>query len=100
VSPNPISLAIVVVLAGLGVLLIGLARLAVPGMLPILLAVIVLAALKMARQWEQAVVLRAAQNNRCEDRGLGDPGQVGRDPRCPDPRRAAGCDEPAGAGRA
>ena len=60
-SPNPISLAIVVVLAGLGVLLIGLARLAVPGMLLILLAVIVLTALKMARQWEQAVVLRAGK---------------------------------------
>jgi regulator of protease activity HflC (stomatin/prohibitin superfamily) len=61
VSPNPISLAIVVVLAGLGILLIGLARLAVPGMLRILLAVIVLAALKMARRWEQAVVLRAGK---------------------------------------
>jgi regulator of protease activity HflC (stomatin/prohibitin superfamily) len=51
----------VAVLAGLGVLLIGLARLAVPGALMILLAVIVLAALKMARQWEQAVVLRAGK---------------------------------------
>jgi hypothetical protein len=30
VSPNPISLAIVAILAGLGVLAIGLARLAVP----------------------------------------------------------------------
>ena len=60
-SPNPISLAIVVVLAGLGVLMIGLARLVLPGALLILLAVIVLAALKMARQWEQAVVLRAGK---------------------------------------
>ena len=60
-SPNPISLAIVVVLAGLGVLAIGLARLVLPGALLILLAVIVLAALKMARQWEQAVVLRAGK---------------------------------------
>ncbi len=60
-SPNPISLAIVAVLAGLGVLLIGLARLVVPGALLIILAVIVLAALKMARQWEQAVVLRAGK---------------------------------------
>jgi hypothetical protein len=50
-SPNPISLAIVVVLAGLGVLAIGIARLALPGALLILLAVVVLAALKMARQW-------------------------------------------------
>ena len=60
-SPNPISLAIVVGLAGLGVLLIGLARLAVPGMLLTLVAAIVFAALKMARQWEQAVVLRAGK---------------------------------------
>ena len=60
-SPNPISLAIVVVLAGLGVLMIGLARLVLPGALLIILAVIVLAALKMAQQWEQAVVLRAGK---------------------------------------
>ena len=60
-SPNPISLAIVVVLAGLGVLAIALARLVVPGALLIVLALIVLAALKMARQWEQAVVLRAGK---------------------------------------
>ena len=49
------------VLAGLGVLIIGLARLVLPGALLIVLAVIVLAALKMARQWEQAVVLRAGK---------------------------------------
>jgi regulator of protease activity HflC (stomatin/prohibitin superfamily) len=60
-SPNPISLAIVAVLACLGVLLIGLARLVVPGAILIVLAVIVLAALKMAKQWEQAVVLRAGK---------------------------------------
>jgi len=60
-SPNPISLAIVVVLAGLGVLAIALARLVVPGALLIVLALIVLAALKLARQWEQAVVLRAGK---------------------------------------
>jgi len=61
VSPNPISLAIVAVLAGFGVLLIALAGLVVPGTLLIVLGVIVLAALKMARQWEQAVVLRAGK---------------------------------------
>jgi regulator of protease activity HflC (stomatin/prohibitin superfamily) len=60
-SPNPISLAIVAVLAGLGVLLIGLARLVVPGAVLIVLALVVLAALKMAKQWEQAVVLRAGK---------------------------------------
>ena len=60
-SPNPISLAIVAVLAGLGVLAISVARLVLLGALLILLAVIVLAALNMARQWEQAVVLRAGK---------------------------------------
>lgn len=60
-SPNPISLAIVALLAGFGILLIALAGLVVPGALLIVLAVIVLAALKMARQWEQAVVLRAGK---------------------------------------
>ena len=60
-SPNPISLAIVAILAGFGVLLIAIAGLVVPGALLIILAVIVLAALKMARKWEQAVVLRAGK---------------------------------------
>ena len=60
-SPNPISLAIVAILAGFGVLLIAIAGLVVPGALLIILAVIMLAALKMARQWEQAVVLRAGK---------------------------------------
>ena len=59
-TPNPISLAIVVVLAGLGVLAI-VVGLVVPGGLLIVAAVIVLAALKMAQQWEQAVVLRAGR---------------------------------------
>jgi len=61
VSPNPISLAIVAILAGFGVLLTAIAGLVVPGALLIILAVIMLAALKMARQWEQAVVLRAGK---------------------------------------
>ena len=60
-SPNPISLAIVAVLAAFGILLIVLARLVVPGAMLIVLAVIVLAALRMAQQWEQAVVLRAGK---------------------------------------
>jgi regulator of protease activity HflC (stomatin/prohibitin superfamily) len=60
-SPNPISLAITVVLAGLGVLAIMFGRLVVPGAVLIGLAVIVLAALRMAQQWEQAVVLRAGK---------------------------------------
>src|SRR5262249_3136973 len=60
-SPNPISLAVAVVLAGLGVLSIMLGRLIVPGGLLIALAIVVLAALRMAQQWEQAVVLRAGK---------------------------------------
>ncbi len=59
-TPNPISLAIVVVLAGLGVLAI-VVGLVVPGGLLIVAAVIVLAAFKMAQQWERAVVLRAGK---------------------------------------
>jgi len=70
VSPNPISLAIVAVLAGFGVLLIALTGLVVPGAALIILAVIVLAALKMARQWEQAVVLRAGRFRAVKGPGL------------------------------
>ena len=60
-TPNPISLAIAAVLVAIGALAIVLARLFVPGALLIALAAIVLASLKMARQWEQAVVLRAGK---------------------------------------
>src|SRR5215471_16171831 len=60
-SPNPISSAIAAVLAGLGALAILSARLLVPGAVLIALAVIVLVALKMAQQWQQAVVLRAGK---------------------------------------
>jgi len=70
VSPNPISLAIVAVLAGFGALLIALAGLVVPGAALIILAMIVLAALKMARQWEQAVVLRAGKFRAVKGPGL------------------------------
>ena len=59
-SPNPITLAIVFVLAGGGALLI-LAGLIVPGAVLIALGVIAFASLKMAQQWEQAVVLRAGK---------------------------------------
>lgn len=59
-SPNPISLAIVVVLAGLGVLAIHAGAI-VPGAVLIALGVVVLTALKMAQQWERAVVLRAGR---------------------------------------
>ena len=60
-SPNPISSAIAAALAGLAALAIVFARLPLPGAVLIALAVIVLVALKMAQQWEQAVVLRAGK---------------------------------------
>jgi regulator of protease activity HflC (stomatin/prohibitin superfamily) len=60
-SPNPISSAIAAVLAGLAALAILFARLLVPGAALVALAVIVLVALKMAQQWQQAVVLRAGK---------------------------------------
>jgi regulator of protease activity HflC (stomatin/prohibitin superfamily) len=59
-SANPISIAISMVLAGLGGLAVGDGRIAV-GVVLIALAVVVFAALKMARQWEQAIVLRAGK---------------------------------------
>jgi regulator of protease activity HflC (stomatin/prohibitin superfamily) len=60
-SPNPISLAILVVIGGIGAVLATLGRLMALGALLIALAVIVFVALKMARQWEQAVILRAGR---------------------------------------
>lgn len=59
-TPNPISLAIVVVLAGLGVLALW-GGYAAPGAVPITLAALVFAALRMAQQWERAIVLRAGK---------------------------------------
>jgi regulator of protease activity HflC (stomatin/prohibitin superfamily) len=68
-SPNPISLAIVVVLAGLGVLAI-LAGYVVAGAVLIALGAIVLTALKMAQQWERAIVLRAGRFRAVNGPGL------------------------------
>lgn len=59
-SPNPITLAIVVVLAGLGVLAIIAGWIVLGGAL-LAFAVVVYASLKMAQQWQQAVVLRAGK---------------------------------------
>jgi regulator of protease activity HflC (stomatin/prohibitin superfamily) len=59
-SPNPITLAVVVVLAGLGALAVLGGWIALGAVL-IAAAVIVFAALKMAQQWERAVVLRAGK---------------------------------------
>ena len=59
-NPNPISTATAVALAAIGALLVGL-RLNVPGVILVVLAVVVLASVKMARQWERAIVLRAGK---------------------------------------
>jgi regulator of protease activity HflC (stomatin/prohibitin superfamily) len=60
-SPNPISLAIAVILGALGLLAIAAGHAMVPGAILLLLAVVTLASLRMARQWEQAIVLRAGK---------------------------------------
>ena len=59
-TPNPITLAIAVVLVGLGVLAI-LGGLLALGAVLIACAIVIIAALKMARQWERAIVLRAGR---------------------------------------
>jgi regulator of protease activity HflC (stomatin/prohibitin superfamily) len=69
-GPNPISFALFLVLAGLGALMIVFARLLVPGAVLIIFAVVILAALKMAQQWEKAVVLRAGKFNGIKGPGL------------------------------
>ncbi len=66
---NPISVAIAVVLIGLAVAGFGAAQPALGGVF-IALAVIVVAGLKMAQQWEQAVVLRAGKFNGIKGPGL------------------------------
>jgi regulator of protease activity HflC (stomatin/prohibitin superfamily) len=68
-SPNPISLAIAVVLIALGVLA-GLANLVALGAVLIAVALIVLAALRMAQQWQRAVVLRAGKFHGVKGPGL------------------------------
>jgi regulator of protease activity HflC (stomatin/prohibitin superfamily) len=60
-SFNPISLAIVAVLAALGFFAIAAGGLVFIGAPLIVASVVVLTALKMAQQWEKAVVLRAGK---------------------------------------
>ena len=67
---NPISFALFVVLAGLGGLMIVFARLVVPGGVLIIAAILILASLKMAQQWEKAVVLRAGKFTGIKGPGL------------------------------
>lgn len=59
-TPNPISLAIAVVLAGLGMLSI-LGGYVAAGAVLIALGLLIFAALRMAQQWERAIVLRAGK---------------------------------------
>jgi regulator of protease activity HflC (stomatin/prohibitin superfamily) len=59
-NSNPISTASAVALAAIGALLVGL-QLNVPGVILVVLAVVVLASVKMARQWDRAIVLRAGK---------------------------------------
>jgi regulator of protease activity HflC (stomatin/prohibitin superfamily) len=66
---NPISLAIVAVLAGLGALAI-LGGLGVLGAVLIAVALVVLAAVKMAQQWERAIILRAGRFRAVKGPGL------------------------------
>ena len=67
---NPISFALFVVLAGLGGLMIVFARMLVPGVALILFGLFILASLKMAQQWEKAVVLRAGKFTGIKGPGL------------------------------
>jgi len=67
---NPISFALFVVLAGLGALMIVFARLLVPGAVLIIAAILILASLKMAQQWEKAIVLRAGKFTGIKGPGL------------------------------
>jgi regulator of protease activity HflC (stomatin/prohibitin superfamily) len=60
-SPNPISLAIAAILGAVGLLAIAAGRAIVPGAILLLLALVTLASLRMARQWELAIVLRAGK---------------------------------------
>jgi regulator of protease activity HflC (stomatin/prohibitin superfamily) len=59
-NPNPISTATAAALAAVGALLVGL-QLNVLGIILVVLAVVVIASLKMARQWDRAIVLRAGK---------------------------------------
>ena len=68
-AANPISLALVFVLAGLGALAI-YGGFVAAGAVLIALAIIVLTALKMAQQWQRAIVLRAGRFHGVKGPGL------------------------------
>ncbi len=69
-GPNPISFALFVVFAGLGALAIVFGRLLMPGVALIIVGVLILASLKMAQQWEKAIVLRAGKFTGIKGPGL------------------------------
>jgi regulator of protease activity HflC (stomatin/prohibitin superfamily) len=69
-STNPITIAVFFVLLGAGILAVAVGRLIEPGAALMALALLVLASLKMAQQWEQAVVLRAGKFRAVRGPGL------------------------------
>jgi regulator of protease activity HflC (stomatin/prohibitin superfamily) len=68
-AANPITLALVFVLAGLGVLMI-LGGFVPAGAVLIAAAIVMLSALKMAQQWQRAIVLRAGRFRAVRGPGL------------------------------
>src|SRR5216683_2139470 len=69
-GPNPISFALFVVFAGVGALSIVTGRPIALGATLIILGVLILAALKMAQQWEKVVILRAGKFTGIKGPGL------------------------------
>jgi regulator of protease activity HflC (stomatin/prohibitin superfamily) len=68
-GPNPISIAIFIILAGLGALGI-ITFHEIAGAVLVILAILVLVSLKMARQWERAVILRVGKFRAIKGPGL------------------------------
>lgn len=66
---NPISIAIFIILAGLGALGI-ITFHEIAGAVLVILAILVLVSLKMARQWERAVILRVGKFRAIKGPGL------------------------------
>jgi regulator of protease activity HflC (stomatin/prohibitin superfamily) len=69
IAANPISLALALVLLGFGALAI-LGGIIALGVALIVIAIIVLTALKMAQQWERAIILRAGRFRAVKGPGL------------------------------
>src|SRR5260370_6946999 len=69
-GPNPISFALFVVFAGIGALTIVTGGPIGLGAALVLLGILILASVKMAQQWEKAVVLRAGKFTGIKGPGL------------------------------